>query len=352
VVFSVITGEVAAKKRQAAVAAFQQRPACRVALLSIKASGAGLNLAAASECVFAELAWTPGELLQAEDRAHRIGQKGQVTVHYLLADGTLDDRMWGSVRRKLDVVGRSVGGSRVHGLGSWRTPEEEAAFEARRAAEAGASGGSGVGQRSVADLFNPAAGRPQPPQPPKPPQPLPAQPSSRHSNTLDETGQREHLSPPRLLAQPMDARAAAAPALLSQSPHFKRPADADADASDAEQPRAKLPRWPAEHPEPGGRRVSSGAGSTHTSAASDVQSQPCWYWVDGSGRETAYPPQTASELERAFLAMERGSHSAGPRDVAESVTLGGGRAADLLCMRQYVVLEPWRVRPIRRGTPG
>lgn len=54
----------------------------------------GLTLTAATTVCFAELYWNPGSLVQAEDRAHRIGQRDSVNVHYLLCKHTLDDRLW------------------------------------------------------------------------------------------------------------------------------------------------------------------------------------------------------------------------------------------------------------------
>jgi len=56
--------------------------------------------------VFAEYSWTPGDMVQAEDRAHRIGQRQSVNVQYLHVKTSIDDVMWKTLATKLDNVGQ------------------------------------------------------------------------------------------------------------------------------------------------------------------------------------------------------------------------------------------------------
>jgi SWI/SNF-related matrix-associated actin-dependent regulator 1 of chromatin subfamily A len=72
---------------------FQSDPTCRVILCSIKAAGQGLTLTAAQTVIFAELDWSPKSIEQAEDRAHRIGQKGNVLIQHLVIDGSFDAKI-------------------------------------------------------------------------------------------------------------------------------------------------------------------------------------------------------------------------------------------------------------------
>jgi SWI/SNF-related matrix-associated actin-dependent regulator 1 of chromatin subfamily A len=105
-----IDGSTPAATRGDLVNAFQRRDDVRVALLSIKAAGMGLTLTAASTVIFGEMVWTPGDLIQAEDRAHRIGQQASVLVQYLHAKDTIDEIIWQSIKKKLDNLGAVLNG--------------------------------------------------------------------------------------------------------------------------------------------------------------------------------------------------------------------------------------------------
>lgn len=85
-----VTGKTAMVDRQAAVDRFQTDPTCRVFIGNMQAAGVGLTLTASAHVVFVELDWVPGTVMQAEDRAHRIGQRNSVLVQQLVCDGSID----------------------------------------------------------------------------------------------------------------------------------------------------------------------------------------------------------------------------------------------------------------------
>ena len=73
----------------------------RVMLISTKAGGLGLNLTAATEIVFLDDDWNPQVTLQAEARAHRIGQTKPVTIYKICTQGTVEEQMMGRIRKKM-----------------------------------------------------------------------------------------------------------------------------------------------------------------------------------------------------------------------------------------------------------
>lgn len=96
-------GGMSAKEKDAVVQAFQHGPA-KVFVGNILAAGVGLTLTAASVCVMAEETWTPGDLIQAEDRLHRFGQKDVVQIYHIVADGSLDARIVKALIHKQTII--------------------------------------------------------------------------------------------------------------------------------------------------------------------------------------------------------------------------------------------------------
>lgn len=99
-----VTGRDSAASKQAAVDSFQNNPDVQLIICSIKAAGVGLTLTASSNVAFVELAWTYADCCQCEDRAHRIGQKDNVTCYYLLGRGTIDSTIYSLIHRKKSIA--------------------------------------------------------------------------------------------------------------------------------------------------------------------------------------------------------------------------------------------------------
>lgn len=97
-------GSMSAKTKQKAVDDFQNKKDVRVFVGQIQAAGVGLTLTAANDVVFVESSWVPGEINQAIDRCHRIGQLNPVTATFLVVDGTIDHVMLEAVVKKEKTI--------------------------------------------------------------------------------------------------------------------------------------------------------------------------------------------------------------------------------------------------------
>ncbi len=78
-------------------------------LLSLHAGGVGLNLTAADHVVFLDPWWNPAVEAQAEDRAHRIGQKNPVMIHRFISKNTLEASVQELHRLKKEDAARFLG---------------------------------------------------------------------------------------------------------------------------------------------------------------------------------------------------------------------------------------------------
>ncbi len=100
----IATGKQSIDERNKAVNEFQNNPDVKLFIASIMAMGVGVTLTASSTVLFTEVEWRPGDLTQAEDRLHRIGQKNTVLVQYLVADKSIEAYMIHKILEKTDII--------------------------------------------------------------------------------------------------------------------------------------------------------------------------------------------------------------------------------------------------------
>lgn len=100
--YSYITGEV--KNRDEQVSAFQNDPAVMAFVGQIATAGLGITLTAASTMVFYSLDYSMSNFEQTKARIHRVGQRMPCTYLYLVARGTVDEKVLLALKNKADLA--------------------------------------------------------------------------------------------------------------------------------------------------------------------------------------------------------------------------------------------------------
>ncbi|KAL5606866.1 uncharacterized protein BROUX77_004059 [Berkeleyomyces rouxiae] len=184
-----LDGSTKLEDRRDTVHDFQTRPEIFIFLLSTRAGGLGINLTTADTVIFYDSDWNPTIDSQAMDRAHRLGQKKQVTVYRLITSGTIEERIRTRAMQKeevqrvviqgggasVDFSGRRPPENRNRDIAMWLADDEQAELIERRERELLESGeydklqkkkggkrkraGAANGDISLDDMYHEGEGR-------------------------------------------------------------------------------------------------------------------------------------------------------------------------------------------------
>lgn len=104
----ILYGPTPEKQRAVAIEDFQQGRR-QYLFAQSRTGGIGINLTAAQYAVYYTRGWSLEEYLQSQDRLHRIGQHGTVTIVHLNAKGTVDDQIAKALASKQNLADALTG---------------------------------------------------------------------------------------------------------------------------------------------------------------------------------------------------------------------------------------------------
>ncbi len=102
--YSLLTGDMSSKKREAEIKRFKELPDNQFFLISLKAGGTGLNLTSADYVFIADPWWNPSAERQAIARAHRIGQTRNVIAMKFITKDTIEEKILKLQERKTKLA--------------------------------------------------------------------------------------------------------------------------------------------------------------------------------------------------------------------------------------------------------
>ncbi|PGH23872.1 hypothetical protein AJ80_02121 [Polytolypa hystricis UAMH7299] len=119
-----LDGSTSVEDRQSTLDAFHDNTDIPVFLLSTKAGGAGINLACANKVIIFDSSFNPQEDVQAENRAHRVGQTREVEVVRLVTKDTIEEQIYALGQTKL-ALDQRVAGEEEGGVAACKKGEED-----------------------------------------------------------------------------------------------------------------------------------------------------------------------------------------------------------------------------------
>ncbi|CAM8877182.1 unnamed protein product [Rhodiola kirilowii] len=111
-----LVGSMTMSDKDSAIKKFNEDPACKIFLISLKAGGIALNLTVASHVFLMEPCWNPAVELQAVDRVHCIGQGKPTRIVRFVIENTIEERLL-KIQEKKDLAFDGImGGGSSEGL--------------------------------------------------------------------------------------------------------------------------------------------------------------------------------------------------------------------------------------------
>lgn len=105
----VLMGNTNVSERQTLIDEFNQDPEIPVFLLTTGAGGTGINLTAANKVIIFDQSDNPQDDIQAENRAHRLGQKRDVEIIRFIATNTIEELIYKACQKKIELANKVTG---------------------------------------------------------------------------------------------------------------------------------------------------------------------------------------------------------------------------------------------------
>jgi SWI/SNF-related matrix-associated actin-dependent regulator 1 of chromatin subfamily A len=105
----VLMGNTNVSERQTLIDEFNQDTSIPVFLLTTGAGGTGINLTSANKVIIFDQSDNPQDDIQAENRAHRLGQKRDVEVIRLISAHTIEELIYKACQKKIELANKVTG---------------------------------------------------------------------------------------------------------------------------------------------------------------------------------------------------------------------------------------------------